>query len=100
MSQFLLVLLQAAFSQFQHLDGQMNRVAARVVHLGDQLEAVNTPRARAAEAHTLMMHFARYLTEDLEAEDGATLLGDTPQQVRGECVYCLHLIAIFFIELG
>ena len=74
---------QAAFSQFQHLDGQMNRVAARVVHLGDQLEAVNTPRARAAEAHTLMMHFASYLTEDpeLEATREDLNLGDTPQQV-------------------
>ena len=47
-------LLQAAFLNFQELDGQINFVATKVVHLGDQLESVNVPRARNAEALHMM----------------------------------------------
>ena len=36
-------------------------VALQVVHLGDQLESVNTPRARAEEALKLMKHFDDFL---------------------------------------
>ena len=36
-------------------------VAGKVVHLGDQLESVNTPRARAEEALKLMQHFDDFL---------------------------------------
>ena len=32
-----------------------------MVHLGDQLEGVNTPRARAAEAQMLMKYFAEFM---------------------------------------
>ncbi|XP_047739223.1 exocyst complex component 5 [Hyalella azteca] len=100
-----------AFSQFQQLDGQMNRVAARVVHLGDQLEAVNTPRARAAEAYTLMMHFAHYLTPPASPSEGeddvavrglkdmggtdSPVLGETPQQISesADVIQKLYLIS-------
>ena len=36
-------------------------VDLQVVHLGDQLESVNTPRARAEEALKLMKHFDDFL---------------------------------------
>ena len=36
-------------------------VAGKVVHIGDQLESVNTPRARAEEALKLMQHFDDFL---------------------------------------
>lgn len=35
---------QEAFQSFQELDSHINSVATKVVHLGDQLESVNTPR--------------------------------------------------------
>ncbi|XP_076028740.1 exocyst complex component Sec10 [Oratosquilla oratoria] len=51
-----------AFQSFQGLDSRINSVATKVVHLGDQLESVNTPRARAVEAQRLMNHFAEFLS--------------------------------------
>ena len=56
-------LLQAAFSNFQELDGRINFVATKVVHLGDQLESVNVPRARNAEALHMMRYLNLYFAE-------------------------------------
>jgi recyclin-1 len=44
-----------SFASFELLDGRLDAVAAKVVYLGDQLEGVNTPRARAVEAQKLMV---------------------------------------------
>ncbi|ELU10626.1 hypothetical protein CAPTEDRAFT_182979 [Capitella teleta] len=55
---------QAAFQHFQGLDERINFVATKVVHLGEQLEGVNTPRTRAAEAQKLMKYFAEFCEED------------------------------------
>ena len=35
-------------------------MATKVVHLGDQLEGVNNPRTRAAEAHLLMKYYQEF----------------------------------------
>ena len=35
-----------------------------MVHLGDQLEGVNTPRARAYEAQRLMNYLSEFLTDE------------------------------------
>lgn len=56
-------MLQEAFQSFQDLDSHINSVATKVVHLGDQLESVNTPRSRAVEAQRLMDHFMAFLHE-------------------------------------
>ena len=50
---------------YKSLDEKINSVATKVVHLGDQLESVNTPRSRAVEALKLMEHFEEFI-------DGAT----------------------------
>jgi len=47
---------------FHQLDERINLVATKVLHLGDQLESVNTPRARAVEAQKLMRHFSEFLS--------------------------------------
>lgn len=52
-------------STYKSLDEKINSVATKVVHLGDQLESVNTPRSRAVEALKLMEHFEEFI-------DGAT----------------------------
>lgn len=46
---------------YKSLDERINSVATKVVHLGDQLESVNTPRARDSEALRLMKHFDEFL---------------------------------------
>lgn len=52
-----------AFEHFQQLDDRINSVATKVVHLGDQLEGVNTPRARDDEAQKLIKYFAKFTDE-------------------------------------
>uniref|UniRef100_A0A914W432 Exocyst complex component 5 n=1 Tax=Plectus sambesii TaxID=2011161 RepID=A0A914W432_9BILA len=52
-----------AVDKLKDLDATMQLVAGKVVHLGDQLESVNAPRARAFEALQLMKHFDEFLTD-------------------------------------
>ena len=52
---------RAAATTYKSLDERINLVAGKVVHLGDQLESVNIPRARAEEALKLMQHFDDFL---------------------------------------
>ena len=52
--------LQSASGLFQELDDRINYVATKVVHLGDQLEGINTPRSRAIEAQELMKYFDEF----------------------------------------
>ena len=48
-------------STYKSLDEKINSVATKVIHLGDQLESVNTPRSRDVEALKLMRHFEEFL---------------------------------------
>ncbi|CAD5227094.1 unnamed protein product [Bursaphelenchus xylophilus] len=41
----------------------MQTISAKVVHLGDQLESVHSPRARAFEALQLMKHFDEFMAD-------------------------------------
>jgi len=56
--------LQVAFDHFKALDERINFVATKVVHLGDQLEGVNTPRTRAVEAQLLMKYFSEFMEDN------------------------------------
>lgn len=80
-----------AFSTFQELDEQIDFVATKVVHLGDQLESVNTPRARAVEAQKLMKHFAEFLSPGPLTSE---ILTDQFKLYEGaDVIQKLHLIA-------
>ncbi|KRY48627.1 Exocyst complex component 5 [Trichinella britovi] len=58
-----------ADGKLKTLNERVNSVAARVVHLGDQLQSVTAPRARAFEAYQLMVHFNEFLSDQpLESE--------------------------------
>lgn len=59
----LLSFLQSTYSHFQVLDEKINLVATKVVHLGDQLEGVNNPRAKAVEAKKLMSYMSEFLSD-------------------------------------
>ena len=47
--------------EFLELEERISAVAARVVHLGNQLEGVNTPREHAFDAQKLMGYFSEFL---------------------------------------
>jgi len=47
---------------FQNLDERINYVATKVIHVGDQLESINTPRSRAVEVHKLMGYLEQFMT--------------------------------------
>jgi exocyst complex component 5 len=48
---------------FHQLDEKINSVASKIIHLGEQLENVNTPRTRTAEALKLLNHMGEFLIE-------------------------------------
>ena len=52
-----------ALERLKQLDSTMQSVFTKVVHLGDQLESVHAPRARAFEALQLMQHFDEFLAD-------------------------------------
>ncbi|PSN43859.1 Exocyst complex component 5 [Blattella germanica] len=82
---------KASVSMFQELDERINYVATKVIHLGDQLESVNTPRARAVEAQKLMNHFAEFLSPGpLLAE---VFTDKTQVDEAADIIQKLHLIS-------
>ena len=46
---------------FHQLDEKINSVAGKIIHLGEQLENVNTPRSRTVEAQKLLNHMSEFL---------------------------------------
>ncbi|EEC06847.1 sec10, putative [Ixodes scapularis] len=74
---------KASYATYKELDAQIGYVAMKVVHLGDLLESVNTPRSRAVEAQKLMKHFAEFLgpPEQQHGLASASVLHD-PNKVR------------------
>ncbi|KAI6216978.1 Exocyst complex component 5 [Aphelenchoides fujianensis] len=52
-----------AVDRLKQLDGTMQTISAKVVHLGDQLDSVHAPRARAFEALQLMKHFDEFFAD-------------------------------------
>uniref|UniRef100_A0A915C5A7 Exocyst complex component 5 n=1 Tax=Parascaris univalens TaxID=6257 RepID=A0A915C5A7_PARUN len=52
-----------ALDKLKQLDSTMQSVSTKVVHLGDQLESVHVPRARANEALQLIRHFDEFLAD-------------------------------------
>ncbi|CAG9859830.1 unnamed protein product [Phyllotreta striolata] len=53
-----------AMETFQELDGKINHVATKVLHLGDQLDSVNGPRSRVVDALSLMTHLREFLSNE------------------------------------
>ena len=62
-----------------------------MVHLGDQLEGVNTPRARAAEAQMLIKYFSEFIDE---GQPKSAVFTDPFQiQLAADIIQKLYLIA-------
>ncbi|XP_066280849.1 exocyst complex component 5-like [Branchiostoma lanceolatum] len=81
---------QMALNQFQELDERINHIATKVVHLGDQLEGVNIPRARAVEAEKLMKYFSEFLSGDIKSD---VFTDPFRLQEAADIIQKLHLIA-------
>uniref|UniRef100_A0A2C9KXP7 Exocyst complex component 5 n=1 Tax=Biomphalaria glabrata TaxID=6526 RepID=A0A2C9KXP7_BIOGL len=91
---------QSLYTDFQTLDERISYVATKVVHLGDQLESVNTPRARAVEAHRLMHYLGEFLTEEPLK---SPVLIDPFQVTIITCIYFetyLHSLSIFRFDIA
>jgi hypothetical protein len=82
---------KAAAATYKSLDERINLVAGKVVHLGDQLESVNTPRARAVEALKLMKHFDDFL--DGETSVSPVFMDKARLHEAADIVQKLQLIA-------
>ncbi|XP_037954218.1 exocyst complex component 5-like, partial [Teleopsis dalmanni] len=52
---------QTAIDWFGQLDEKINSVAGKIIHLGEQLENVNTPRSRTVEAQKLLNYMSEFL---------------------------------------
>lgn len=52
---------QTSVEVFHQLDEKINSVAGKIIHLGEQLENVNTPRSRTVEAQRLLNHMTEFL---------------------------------------
>ncbi|CAG5129828.1 unnamed protein product, partial [Candidula unifasciata] len=83
---------QSLYTDFQTLDERISYVATKVVHLGDQLEGVNTPRARAVEAQRLMNYLGEFLTE--EPLKSPVLVDPFQLHLTADVIQKLHLIAL------
>lgn len=82
---------KGAVHTFQELDGKINNVATKVLHLGDQLDSVNGPRSRVVEAQKLMAHLDEFLNH---GADDSPLFND-PFKIdeAADVIQKLHLIA-------
>lgn len=60
---------ETSVQRIRALEDRISTVAAKVVHLGDQLGAINEPRQRTKEALQLMQHFQEFsLEQPLESD--------------------------------
>ncbi|KAL1425614.1 hypothetical protein MTO96_019040 [Rhipicephalus appendiculatus] len=83
---------KSSYATYKELDSQIGYVAMKVVHLGDLLESVNTPRSRAVEAQKLMKHFAEFLGPEHVSHTG---IFHDPAKLHeaADIIQKLHLIA-------
>lgn len=44
------------------MDERINYVATKVIHVGDQLESINTPRSRAVQVHKLIGYLEEFMS--------------------------------------
>lgn len=81
----------AAATAQQSLDGRLNKVAGRVVSLGDRLATAARPRHHAATARDLMTAFASYLDG---GGGGQQPLGETLEELAAEAAVVQQLFVV------
>lgn len=98
---FILFYFQRATKIFHTLDNRINSVATNVVHLGDQLEGINTPRQRAKDTLQLMEYFNEFLVEGTPTstvfrDEAKVIL--TKKSFGCDCCkqFCIQIIKVIF----
>ncbi|GJQ76380.1 hypothetical protein Trydic_g2098 [Trypoxylus dichotomus] len=85
---------KVAVDTFQELDGKINIVAAKVLHLGDQLDSINGPRSRVVEAQRLMTHLNEFLTPRSFSSTSISLFSDSSRiDEAADIIHKLQVIA-------
>jgi len=79
---------QAGILIFQNLDERINYVATKVIHVGDQLESINTPRSRAVQVHKLIGYLEEFMTAGSLSVD----IFNDPTKVRIKNIYKTYLL--------
>ena len=85
----LFYIFQKSVQKFYDLDDRINNVATKVVHLGDQLENISTPRQRIKEAQQVMKYF-----EEFNSPDTVSPIFNDPNQVLHESNFIMHHISL------
>lgn len=75
------------------MDERINYVATKVIHVGDQLESINTPRSRAVQVHKLI----GYLEEFMSAGPLSVDIFNDPSKVKAYLVDVLLLLLLSFM---
>lgn len=65
--------LRQSINSFHSMDNRLDTVANKVHHLGQQLELINRPRSRAAEAYRLLEQFGELLTKSDHSNSSLSL---------------------------
>lgn len=60
---------QVTVDWFHQLDEKINSVAGKIIHLGEQLDNVNTPRSRTVEAQRLLNYMTEFLEDGTRVND-------------------------------
>lgn len=77
------------------MDERINYVATKVIHVGDQLESINTPRSRAVQVHKLI----GYLEEFMSAGPLSVNIFNDPSKVKSfiSKYLCIYLSVYYLI---
>lgn len=79
--------VQVAVDMFQDLDEKINIVAAKVLHLGDQLDSINGPRSRVVEAQRLMTHLNEFLKPRSFSSSSISLFSDQSKVYSNSSIF-------------
>lgn len=69
------------------MDERINYVATKVIHVGNQLESINTPRSRTVQVHKLI----GYLEEFMSAGPLTAVVFNDPTKVKKKKTIVLYI---------
>ncbi|XP_065066238.1 exocyst complex component 5-like [Rhopilema esculentum] len=78
-----------SMQRFYELDDRINYVATKVVHLGDQLENISTPRQRIKEAQQVMKYF-----EEFHSVETISPIFNDPSQIHEAAAIICQLFMV------
>lgn len=77
------------------MDERINYVATKVIHVGDQLESINTPRSRAVQVHKLIGYLEEFMTAGSLSVD----IFNDPTKVRIQNIFKTYLLVCYYFNV-